>query len=248
MSVIDILYPTWNRREFTRFSLQMLLDNTDWGYVRKLVIHDDGSDEKEGTVKLIRDLTKNAPCEIDFFARPWEERLGSPPGVMNWYLANYGESDYFAKIDSDIVVPPGWLDCLLGVKDKHPEIDLLGFEAGRMGPPGHNGAPWDWDTPSDGYDFEPGSHIGGVGLMRTAVFAKHPGLTGLKGRFGFTEWQHEYKPVRGWITPDLLVSELSRIPFDPWLSLAAEYAERDWERPWPQYHPRWDYWWSWWPK
>ena len=83
MSVIDILYPTWNRREFTRFSLQMLLDNTDWGYVRKLVIHDDGSDEKEGTVKLIRDLTKNAPCEIDFFARPWEERLGSPPGVMN---------------------------------------------------------------------------------------------------------------------------------------------------------------------
>jgi hypothetical protein len=168
---------------------------------------------------------------------------------MNWYLENFGDSDRFAKIDSDIVVPPGWLEALTGVMDRNPKVDLLGFEAGRMGPPGHNGAPWDWDRPLEGYDFEKGSHIGGVGLMKTSVFSKHPGMRTTQGRFGFTEWQHEYRDVvRGWITPDLLVSELTRIPFEPWVSLSAEYAERDWERDWPKYHPRWDYWWSWWPK
>jgi len=246
--VIDVLYPTWNRRKFTRFSLQMLLDNTDWSLVRKLVIHDDGSDEQEGTVKLVRDLTRDAPVEVDIFARPWADRFGSPPAVMNWYLDNYGDSDFFAKIDSDIVVPPGWLEACLGVIDRIKHIDLLGFEAGRSGPPGHNGAPWDWDRPTEGYSFEAGSHIGGVGLMRTSVFSKHPAMGTKQGRYGFTEWQQEYRPVRGWITPDLLVSELSRIPFEPWLSITAEYVERDWEREWPKYHPRWDYWWSWWPK
>lgn len=117
-----------------------------------------------------------------------------------------------------------------------------------MGPPGHNGAPWDWDRPNNGYGFEKGSHIGGVGLMKTESFRIRPKLIEGEGRFGFTEWQHEYKPVRGWITPDLLVSELSRIPFEPWVSLTSQYVERDWEREWPKYHERWDYWWSWWPK
>lgn len=247
---LDILYLTWNRKAFTEFSLRMLLENTNWDLVRRLVVHDDGSDKDEGTTKLVDGMLADLFGEVDivFYKRPWEHRFGSPPAVMNWYLDTFGDSEFFAKIDSDIVVPPGWLDALTVVMDTHVGIDLLGFEAGRMGPPGHNGAPWDWNRPLDGYGFEPGSHIGGVGLMRTDVFSKHPAMGTTQGRFGFTEWQHEYDPVRGWITPDLLVSELSRIPFDPWASLTAEYVERDWEREWPKYHPRWDYWWSWWPK
>ena len=250
---LDVLYLTWNRREFTEFSLRMLLENTNWGLVRRLIVHDDGSDTGENIPKLVRSMLKDAPVDVEIKARTWQDRFGSPPAVMNWYLDNFGDSIYFAKVDSDIVVPPGWLDALYSVMSNCAspdgrDIDLLGFEAGRMGPPGHNGAPWDWERPLEGYGFEPGTHIGGVGLMRTSVFQKHPAMEERQGRFGFTEWQHEYDPVRGWITPDLLVSELSRIPFEPWVGLAARYVERDWEREWPKYHPRWDYWWSWWPK
>ncbi len=247
---VDVLYLTWNRRAFTEFSLQMLLTNTDWSKVDRLVIHDDGSDRSEGTVAKVKDMLhdQKPPVEVVFEARKWEDRLGSPPAVMNWYVENFGDSERFAKIDSDIVVPPGWLDALLSVVERKNAIELLGMEAGRMGPPGHNGAPWDWDRPLDGYDFEKGQHIGGVGLMKTESFRIRPRMVEGEGRFGFTEWQHEYKPVRGWITPDLLVSELSRIPFEPWISLTASYVAKDWEREWPKYHERWDYWWSWWPK
>jgi len=247
---VDVLYLTWNRRRFTQFSLQMLLDNTDWSRVDRLVVHDDGSDRDEGTVAMVKDMLhdQKPPVEVIIEARPWGVRFGSPPAVMNWYVENFGDSERFAKIDSDIVVPPDWLGNLLGVVERNPHIELLGFEAGRMGPPGHNGAPWDWDRPTEGYGFERGQHIGGVGLMKTESFRIRPRIQEGAGRFGFTEWQHEYKPVRGWITPDLLVSELSRIPFEPWVGLTKQYVERDWEREWPKYHERWDYWWSWWPK
>jgi glycosyltransferase involved in cell wall biosynthesis len=250
VSGIDVLYLTWNRREFTRFSLQKLLNNTDWSLVDRLIVHDDGSDRDEGTVALVNDMLHDQKPKVEVIvkARPWDVRFGSPPAVMNWYVENYGDSERFAKIDSDIVVPPGWLEALLSVVKKNPHVELLGMEAGRMGPPGHNGAPWDWDRPNNGYDFEKGQHIGGVGLMKTESFRIRPKLIEGEGRFGFTEWQHEYKPVRGWITPDLLVSELSRIPFEPWVSLTSQYVERDWEREWPKYHERWDYWWSWWPR
>jgi hypothetical protein len=246
--MIDILYLTWNRREFTQFSLQMLLDNTDWSQVRYLVVHDDGSDKGQNIPKMIVEMLTDAPVETKLHFRDWEERLGSPPAVMNWYVETYGDSERFAKIDSDIVVPPDWLTNLLGVVGRQPHIELLGMEAGRMGPPGHNGIPWDWERPTEGYGFEKGSHIGGVGLMKTESFRIRPKMREGEGRFGFTEWQHEYKPIRGWITPDLLISELTRIPFEPWASLSAGYAERDWERDWPPYHPRWRYWWSWWPE
>lgn len=246
---VDVLYLTWNRRAFTEFSLQMLLDNTDWSKVDRLIVHDDGSDKSEGTVAKVKDMLhdQKPETEVIVHARPWGVRFGSPPAVMNWYIETFGDSERFAKIDSDIVVPPGWLDALLGVVERQPHIELLGMEAGRMGPPGHNGAPWDWDRPAEGYGFEKGLHIGGVGLMKTESFRIRPQI-GANGRFGFTEWQHEYKPIRGWITPDLLISELTRIPFEPWVSLSAQYVERDWEREWPKYHERWDYWWGWWPK
>lgn len=246
--MIDVLYLTWNRREFTRFSLEMLFENTDWSLVRNLIVHDDGSDAQEGTADLVAGMLErfsqrdDAP-PVAFCQRKWEERFGSPPAVMNWYVENWGDSERFAKIDSDIVVPPGWLGNLLAVVAQEPRIELLGMEAGRHGPPGHNGAEWDGQ-----YRFEKGSHIGGVGLMKTESFKIRPRLLGNHGRFGFTEWQHEYQPVRGWISPDLLVSELSRIPFEPWTTYTAEYLEKTWEREWPKYHERWDYWWSWWPK
>lgn len=232
----DILYVAWNRLTFTRFSFAMLIRNTDWSLVDRLVIHDDGS--VDGTLAYLKEAMK--ACPVDAVLNS-DEHLESPPAVMN-RMVEATSAARFAKIDNDIVVPPGWLNVLTDVMDRTPDLELLGMEAGRNGPPGHNGQPW-----GGVYGWVPGSHTGGVGLFQTEAFLKRRKLVEDAGRFGFTEWQHEYQPVRGWVAPDLLVSSLDQIPFDPWRRQSRKYVEKGWQRAWPEYHERWDYWWSWWP-
>ena len=48
------------------------------------------------------------------------------------------------------------------------------------------------------------------------------------GYHGFTEHQWRYNPRRGWITPDLMVCLLDRVPIEPWMSLSEEYATKNW--------------------
>ena len=73
--------------------------------------------------------------------------------------------------------------------------------------------------------------------MRRQAFFDARYLPIPRGRYGFTEWQHECKPTRGWITPDLPVVLLDRLPFDPWLGLAEMYVEKGWQRDWPKSVP-----------
>ena len=56
----------------------------------------------------------------------------------------------------------------------------------------------DWDG---FYRFEPGSHMGGVGLLKVDAFRRRTRMIEVTGRFGFTEWQHEYRPSAGGSTP-----------------------------------------------
>lgn len=231
--MIDLLYVAWNRLEFTQFSWQMLMQNTDWDRINKIVIHDDGSED--GTADWLRmQVKRNAPVPGEFR----QDQLQSVPAVMNRYVAR-SEVEWFAKIDNDIVVPPDWLPKMVGVVERNPEVELLGMEAGR-------GLP---ETPEwDGvYRFEEGSHTGGVGLFLVDAFRRRVRMAENRGRYGFTEFQHEYNPVRGWINPDLAVVSLDRVPFDPWLSLSRFYVEKEWQREWGLYHERADYW-DWWPK
>jgi glycosyltransferase involved in cell wall biosynthesis len=229
---LDILYVAWNRLEFTKFSLRMLLENTAWDRVSKLILYDDNS--QDGTEQLLYETSLETPVPCEF----WQGELNSVPGVMNLYVSR-SEADWFAKIDNDIVVPPGWLEAMQEVIDGNPTVELLGMEAGRGLP-----VTPEWDGI---YRFEPGSHTGGVGLLRVDAFRRRVRMKEGDGRFGFTEWQHEYRPVRGWINPDLPVVSLDRVPFEPWASLSERYVEKEWQRPWGKYHEQADYW-EWWPK
>jgi hypothetical protein len=66
---------------------------------------------------------------------------------------------------------------------------------------------------------------------------------------GWTQHQWEYKPVRGWVKPDLRVCSLDQLPFEPWQSLAAEYVSQGWARAWPAYFERWMHgYWDWCPQ
>lgn len=229
---VDILFLAYNRLEFTREALLHLVQNTDWDLVDRIVIYDDGS--TDGTLELTREF--DAPTEVN-----WRNTsFGSPVAVMRDYIRDDPDAGkWFVKIDSDVAVPPGWLDELLAVQEREPQYDLIGMEAGMTKVAGR-------DEPWDGvYRVEPCTHIGGIGLMRRQWFLDAPQLNA-HGRFGFSEHQARYGPARGWITPDLPIVLLDRLPFEPWLSLSAEYCARRWQRDWPKWDPVWMAWaWEW---
>lgn len=228
---VDVLYLSWNRLGFTEVSFRLLIENTNWDLVDRLVIYDDESDD--GTYEFLDEMLRpQTTIEKTELVRL---KLGSPVRVMNRYLERT-EADWFAKIDNDIAVPPGWLEELLGVVERNPEIELLGMEAGRTGYPGSAGGEGStWEGPRG---FVDGSHIGGVGLMRVEAFKTRPAISA-RGRFGFTQWQDHYRLVRGWICPDLMVPQLDRVPIEPYASLSAEYDALGWQRPWPVMDARW---------
>ncbi len=218
---IDVLYTAFNRRKFTEHTFGLLIANTDWSLVDRLVVYDDGS--KDGTYKYLREAIgglTGGPSEAELR----RTNLRSPVAIMLDYLST-SEVEVFAKIDNDICVPPDWLNIAAYVLEDAPELDLLGLAAGWTGV--KEGDP----------SYEACSHIGGVGLMRTAAFKRYPGLYA-NGRFGFTEWQHHTEVVSGWLTPDLPVCQLDLIPDQPWAALAQKYVFNGWARAWPPYEDR----------
>lgn len=231
---IDILFPMKGRQGFSEASFAALLTSTDWSLVNCLYVYDDGSSKVEGNRKWMTKAIEGCPASHKFRVTS----LGSPVAVMNDYL-DFSDADCFAKIDNDIVVPPGWLEALSSVMEAEPELELLGTEAGMAGYPPQ----WDWDG---SYGFEQCSHIGGVGLMRVASFRQaERGRPWPNGRFGFTEWQHEHEPMRGWIKPDLRLFALDQLPFDPWLTLAKDYVAHGIAREWGKYDRLMSWYWSW---
>lgn len=225
--MINLLYLTFNRLEFTKASLAALIANTDWNKVSRLMIYDDES--TDGTAEYLRSAQYPITPEFRF------GHYGSPVSVMNDYLCSRSpmERQIFGKIDSDTMVPPGWLNECLTVMHHCPGLDLLGIEA--MNPVASS-------VPARGYIQA--NYIGGIGLMRSASFVTLPRPN---GRFGFTDWQ-EKNPhvVKGWINPSLPVFLLDRLPREPWQTLSKQYIERNWQRHWGQYEEKNKDQWSWW--
>lgn len=228
---LDLLYLSHNRREFTEFTFSLLIENTNWDLVDRLIVYDDHS--IDGTREFLGEQIHSVPVDAEIR----DHEFGSPVAVMNHYIART-DSDLFAKVDNDLALPSGWLESFLGVMERNPRVQLLGCESPFMGPP-----PADWDGT---YSYTPWRHIGGNGLMRTDFFRK-TGPMDVDGIYhGFTGHQWRWKPERGWITPDILLCLLDRCPVEPWRSLSESYVERGWQRRWghsisPAYSMYWDW-------
>jgi len=211
--VIDLIYLAWNRLEFTRETVKAMIANTAWGQVHRLVVYDDGS--TDGTREYLQAV--EFPAATDFIFR----KFGGPVAITNDYL-NRKPADVFAKIDNDVLLPPGWLPECLKVLAEYPKLDLLGIEA--FFPVEHGEAR---------RDYVPAKHIGGIGLMRRRCFKTMPRPD---GRFGFTAWQVANKDVvKGWLNPSIAAILMDRIHTEPWISLSRRYVARGWQRNRPPY-------------
>ncbi len=223
--MIDILFLSHNRLEFTKLCFENLIKNTNWSEVARLVIYDDES--TDGTREYLERLA-GAPSRntVSGNVELRTGAFGSPVAIMNNYLRR-DPAKMFAKIDSDTMVPPMWLDECLRVMDMHPRVDLLGIEAFRPVKPGT----------VDGRSVDSAAFIGGIGLMRSRAFRySMPNPDGK--HFGFTSWQEKDTEMeKAWLNPALPVFLLDWIPREPFRTLTAEYVKRGWNRDWSTIFP-----------
>jgi hypothetical protein len=235
---LEILFTARERLAFTKATFELLIRNTNWNAVTRMVVIDDesGKESKFWLSEKVVELNRsgNYP-EIEM----WHTKLHSPPALMNHFIERTA-CDVFAKIDNDIALPPFWLENMLSVWTSQ-EIELLGMEAGQTKMAGRDGVLLD-----GAFGFEECTHIGGVGLMNAERFRQLPPIP-VRGYFGWTEHQQLYRWIRGWITPDIPCPQLDRIPEEPWLSLTAYYKQRGWNRDWPPYEKISAPYWSWIP-
>ena len=226
---VDLLYLAHGRRKFTEASLTNLLETTNWDLVDRFVVYNDAAPDGNKTTVLLNEIIGDR-AEIRL------TNLKSPVGVMNHFTYR-SDCEAFAKIDNDIIVPPGWLDALVQVMDDDPDLRVLGMEAGMSGIRAPEEKP-------QCYAYMPASHIGGVGLIRRSVLEEGPRMRP-NGRFGWTEYQHRYQPVRGWIEPDLRMFALDQLPLEPWQELTTRYVGMGLNRNWPKYPEDMHFYWDW---
>ena len=223
-----------NRLEFTKASLAALEANTDWGMVDQFLVYDDNS--ADGTREYLEEWIRKAPARIPCRIVARFDTFGHPVNVMRDYLKNHRKHSIFGKVDSDTMVPPGWLGQCFDVMERNPDLDLLGIEVMN---------PVDATVQERGYTQA--RFIGGIGLMRTSAFQTLPEPNG--AYFGFTEWQERHRRIKkGWLNPSLPVFLLDRFPFEPWRSRSMGYIINFGQRDHGPYMPHskelWDWWWK----
>jgi glycosyltransferase involved in cell wall biosynthesis len=235
----EILFLTHNRRAYAEASLDALFENTPSGLIEKLWFFDDRSED--GTLELIQDAAGSLLVPGEVRRGAWN----SPVDAMaEFFQAATGE--FVAKIDSDVMAPPGWLDDCERLLAENPEIDLVGIEAR-----GQSSAE---SAPAGAPRFaSPSPWVGGIFVGRRAriveAMRRRPLFCDrtLGKWFGWQPFQ-EQAPLRvAWIRPSLQVFLLDRMALEPWASLSDEYVRQGWQRPAPyRYGPEWAGLWGWW--
>jgi hypothetical protein len=232
-SKCDIVYLAKGRPEFTAASLAALARNTNWERVEFLWIYTDG---ERADVMLYRYLFPGMLINL------MPDKVGGPVAVMNDYLTTrFHGSPLWAKIDNDVIAPPGWLDACLDVMDAHPELDLLGIEP----PESRTPAPWaggkrvpapeKFAHPATISNYAPCDSIGGIGLFRTSAWRNRPAMIPHSTYGGFGDWAKRTNCVCGWLVPPLKLFLLDRLPVEPWASLSKRYIAEKQQRAWTMY-------------
>lgn len=233
---VELLFTSHNRLEFSQESFAALHSNTNWELVSRLHVCDDQS--RDGTYEFLAEAIRDFPVPVTLLRQPF---LGSVNGLIA--TAERVEAPMLAKIDNDVIVCPGWLDTMHEVLTGSERLDALGMEPGF-------GAHYSFTFGlTEKRVWKPARWIGGVGLFRTSIFRR--GRLRQNDRyFGLTAFWRRYARC-GWVTPDLPVFLLDKLPLEPWRSLTKQYVLRGWSREWPEdllYSPEMAPYYAWWLK
>lgn len=216
---IDLFIPSYQRAEFALEMAKVLAANTNWKLVNSTTVVNDGPADDEAWKPIVH--ATNA------ILRSTGGPGSGPVAATNVFLDNtltaFGRGQAFVKLDTDVVVPPHWLDELIDLAEANPAVDFIGIEAMHEARHRHelNGV---------GRHLVPAAHIGGIGLFRYSAFEGRD-RPQPNGRFGFTEWQHLNPTVKkAWINPAIPIVLLDHLPGEPWASLSAGYEAKRWQR------------------
>lgn len=230
---VDVLFLAKNRLKMTRQSLTALLKNTNWELVHALSLWDDGS--TDGTAELLAEAAELL-CQGPFGIWSRRTNIGTPISIAYQHAQDSG-TRYVVKIDNDAMMAPDWLNTAVHLMERAPELEVLGLEDPVL-------LSIDRLKPSHGPNIPRRCKcvpwVGGLYLARRSVYEDRepPVPTGDMIHCGWTDWLQRNGVRCAWIEPPLPVFLLDRLPFEPWLSLSAEYEAKGWQRPWEKYEPK----------
>jgi GT2 family glycosyltransferase len=118
-STISLVMFTYNRIEYTKLSLQTLMDNTYYPF--DLVIVDNNS--TDGTQSWLEEFRKQHPDRIKNII--YNSKNYGLPGPTNSFWQSTA-ADLLGKVDNDTLVPEGWLERLIEAHIKIPNLAVIG--------------------------------------------------------------------------------------------------------------------------
>lgn len=116
MEAVSIIMKTWNAARHVRLCLAFLLKNTDSPF--ELIIVDNGSREK-----LVFDLFQLAGADSRVQLIQNERNMG--PGFANRQGMEVAAHRLVCLMDSDVLVPSGWLGKLVAGMTSYPGIKMI---------------------------------------------------------------------------------------------------------------------------
>ena len=114
---VVIIFLSFNRLYYTRKTLPVLLESSDYPFSIRIV--DNGS--SDGTVEYLKNLTHPRIEQIIFNKK--NEGLVKPTKRF-WEET---EAELVGKIDNDILVPKGWVQKLTEVHQRVPNLGVAGY-------------------------------------------------------------------------------------------------------------------------
>lgn len=115
--ILDVLMITYNRPDYTRQSLERLLESVDHR-VRVWVWHN-GTDE--ATLGVVRSLSSHSRFHHLEVSRE-NKRLREP---TNWFWKN-SDAPFVSKVDDDCLLPDAWFAPLIDAHHNNPKLGIIG--------------------------------------------------------------------------------------------------------------------------
>ena len=120
---VSILYITYNRLYYTKQTLPVLLNSSDYPF--DIYIVDNGS--TDGTIDYLKRMTHPKINQIIFN----KKNKGLVKPTKKFWKET--DSELVGKIDNDILVPKNWVENLVSAHIKIPNLGAIGYSHFRIG-------------------------------------------------------------------------------------------------------------------